>query len=142
MNKYFKRVRGASWRFACENKSSNKQKDKSEPVVYKLVDPTKLPIKRHVKILSEANPYDKQWGSYFEKRLKYKMYHSLSGDRKLQIMWNKQKGKCPVCKQSVTIETDWDVHHVLPKNKGGDDKLSNLQMLHINCHKQIRARRF
>ena len=142
MNKYFKRVRGASWRFACENKSSNKQKDKSEPVVYKLVDPTKLPIKRHVKILSEANPYDKQWGSYFEKRLKYKMYHSLSGDRKLQIMWNKQKGKCPVCKQSVTIETDWDVHHVLPKNKGGDDKLSNLQMLHINCHKQIHARRF
>ena len=66
-----------------KSKNSNKQKDKSEPVVYKLVDPTKLPIKRHVKIRSEANPYDKQWESYFEKRLKYKMYHSLSGDRKL-----------------------------------------------------------
>jgi RNA-directed DNA polymerase len=141
-NKYFKRVKGDSWRFACESKSSNKQKDKKAPVVYKLVDPTKLSIKRHVKILSEANPYDKQWESYFEKRLKYKMYHSLSGDRKLQIMWNKQKGECPVCKQSVTIETDWDIHHVLPKSKGGDDKLSNLQMLHINCHKQIHARRF
>jgi len=142
MNKYFKRVRGDSWRFACENKNSNKQKDKNEPVVYKLVDPTKLPIKRHVKICSEANPYDKQWESYFEKRLKYKMYHSLSGNKKLQIMWNKQKGICPVCKQSVTTETDWDVHHVLPKSKGGDDKLSNLQMLHINCHKQVHARRF
>jgi RNA-directed DNA polymerase len=142
MNKYFKRVRGDSWRFACESKNSKKQSNKNEPVIYKLIDPTKLPIKRHIKILSEANPYNKQWESYFEKRLKYKMYHSLSGDRKLQIMWNKQKGICPVCKQSVTIETDWDVHHVIPKSKGGDDKLSNLQMLHINCHKQVHARRF
>lgn len=140
-NKYFKHIRGDVWRFACESKSSSKQNNKTEPVVYKLVDPTKLPIKRHVKIISEANPYDKQWESYFEKRLKYKMYHSLSGDRKLQILWNKQKGKCPVCSQLVTIETDWDIHHIHPKSKGGDDKVSNLQMLHINCHKQIHSRR-
>ena len=139
-NKYFRRINGVSWIFACEVKKPNKKKDKNEVVVYKLADPAKVPIKRHVKIRFEANPYDKQWESYFEKRLKYKMYNSLSGDKKLQIIWNKQKGKCPVCKQSVTTETDWDVHHVLPKSKGGDDRLSNLQMLHINCHKQIHSR--
>ena len=38
------------------------------------------------------------------------------------------------------MQLPWDVHHVLPKSKGGDDRLSNLQMLHINCHKQIHSR--
>ena len=133
-NKYFKLIRGDAWRFACE---ADKQKPGEKPVTYKLVDPTKLPIKRHVKILSEANPYDKEWDSYFEKRLGYKMYNSLSDNKTLQTLWNKQKGKCPNCKQVITLETDWDVHHIIPKSKGGDNRSSNLMMLHINCHKQI-----
>lgn len=107
-----------------------------------MVDPTKLPIKRHVKIISEANPYDRQWDNYFEKRLKHKMYESLSENRKLLILWNKQKGKCLNCKQSITLETDWDVHHIIPKSKGGDNRSSNLMMLHINCHKQVHNPRF
>jgi RNA-directed DNA polymerase len=138
-NKYFKRIRGDDWRFACE---ADEQKTGKEPVIYKLVDPTKLPIKRHVKILSEANPYDRQWNDYFEKRLGYQMYNSLSGDKNLQRLWNRQKGKCPNCKQTITMETDWDIHHIIPKSKGGDNRQSNLLMLHINCHKQVHNRRF
>ncbi|WP_146695950.1 HNH endonuclease signature motif containing protein [Orientia tsutsugamushi] len=30
-----------------------------------------------------------------------------------------------------------DIHHVIPKFKDGDNRSSNLMMLHINCHKQI-----
>ena len=138
-NKYFKLIRGDAWRFACV---PNKTKPGEESITYKLVDPTKLPIKRHVKILSEANPYDKQWDSYFEKRWGHKMYNSLSENKPLQALWNKQKGKCPSCKQVITLETDWDVHHIVPKSKGGDNRSSNLMMLHINCHKQIHNPRF
>jgi len=137
--KYFKLIRGDAWRFACE---PNKPKPGEKPITYKLVDPTKLPIKRHVKILSEANPYDKEWDSYFEKRLGLKMYNSLSENKPLQILWNKQKGKCPNCKQVINLETDWDVHHIIPKSKGGDNRSSNLMMLHINCHKQVHNPRF
>jgi RNA-directed DNA polymerase len=138
-NKYFKLINDDNWRFACE---SDELKTGTEPVIYKLVDPTKLPIKRHVKILSEANPYDKQWESYFEKRLGHQMYNSLSDNRNLQKLWNRQKGKCPNCKQVITMETDWDVHHVIPKSKGGDSRDSNLMMLHVNCHKQVHNPRF
>lgn len=133
-NKYFKFIKGADWRFAC---LKDKERSNEEPVIYKLVDPTKLPIKRHVKIWAKANPYDREWDSYFEKRLRYQMYHSLSENRNLQKLWNKQRGKCPKCKESITMETDWDVHHIVPKSKGGDNRSSNLMMLHINCHKQV-----
>ena len=137
--KYFKRIRGDSWSFAC---TANKKKPDEKPIIYKLVDPTKIPIKRHVKILSEANPYDKEWDSYFEKRLGFKMYNSLSENKPLQILWNKQEGKCLNCKQVINLETDWDVHHIIPNSKGGDNRSSNLMMLHINCHKQIHNLRF
>lgn len=138
-NKYFKLIRGDAWRFSC---APNKQKLGEESITYKLVDPTKLPIKRHVKILSEANPYDKEWDGYFEKRTGHKMYNSLSENKPLQALWNKQKGKCPNCNQVINLETDWDVHHIIPKSKGGDNRSSNLMMLHINCHKQIHNPRF
>ncbi|WP_410521702.1 group II intron reverse transcriptase/maturase [Candidatus Tisiphia endosymbiont of Oplodontha viridula] len=138
-HKYFKLINGDTWRFACEGV---KPKSGEKPVIYKLVDPAKLPIKRHVKILSEANPYDKEWDGYFEKRLGHKMYNSLAGDQTLQKLWNKQEGKCPNCKQVITLETDWDIHHIIPKSKGGDNRNSNLMMLHINCHKQVHNPRF
>lgn len=141
-NKYFKFIRGDNWRFACHYKNTSSKNGNKESITYKLVDPTKLKIRRHVKILSLANPYDPKWDSYFERRTKLQMYHALSGDKKLVLMWNKQKGKCRVCNQSVTLDTDWDVHHIIPKAKGGSDKSSNLEMLHINCHKQIHNRRF
>ncbi|SPR07465.1 CRISPR-associated endonuclease Cas9 [Orientia tsutsugamushi] len=63
------------------------------------------------------------------------MYESLSDNGKLLSIWSMQKGKCPNCKQPITLSTDWDIHHVIPKSKGGDNRSSNFMMLHINCHK-------
>jgi hypothetical protein len=107
-----------------------------------LVNPAKISIKRHIKIVAEANPYDKELDVYFENRLKHKMCNSFSNNQNLRIIWNMQKGKCPVCLQNITLETKWDIHHKLPKSKGGDNKNSNLEMLHINCHRQIHNRGF
>jgi RNA-directed DNA polymerase len=136
--RYFKHINGDAWRFACFDYT---RESNGKPTVYKLSDPSTVPIKRHIKILSEANPYDKQWDSYFEKRARHKMYSSLSGNWNLQTLWSKQKGKCPNCKQTITLETDWDVHHIIPKSKGGDNRSSNLMMLHINCHKQVHSKK-
>jgi hypothetical protein len=52
-----------------------------------LLYPAYVPIKRHVKIKSEANPYDPAWEGYFEKRLGVKMVHHLKGKRQLIALW-------------------------------------------------------
>lgn len=62
-------------------------------------------ILRHQKIRGDANPYDKEWETYFEERKGYKLFESMSGRQKLIKMWNNQKGLCPVCKGKVTKET-------------------------------------
>jgi hypothetical protein len=33
-----------------------------------LVNPTKTPIRRHIKVKSNANPFDPNWRGYFESR--------------------------------------------------------------------------
>lgn len=134
-NKYFKLIRGDAWRFACKSKHS-------DDVIYKLVDPTKLPIRRHAKVLADSNPYDREWDRYFERRLGYKMSNSPSLDNPLYRLWKKQRGKCPNCSQSITLETDWALHQKVPKSKGGDDRPSNLMILHSDCHKQTHNPRF
>jgi RNA-directed DNA polymerase len=57
--------------------------------------------------------------------------------RKLIALWNEQEGKCPVCDQKITKESGWHVHHILYRVYGGTDRLSNLLLLHPNCHRQM-----
>lgn len=104
-----------------------------------LYDPTRIPIRRHVKIKAECNPYDLSWKEYLKKRAKFKTAMKLRRKPKTGMVWNKQKGQCPICNQLLTMETDWDIHHVIPKSKGGDGTLANLKLLHLNCHKQVHS---
>lgn len=41
-------------------------------VMARLVDPTETPIRRHVKVKAEANPFDPHWRAYFEDRTIFK----------------------------------------------------------------------
>ena len=59
-NKYYHTVRGRSWTFAVP--LENRKVDKYHTLV-RLSD-TK--IKRHIKIRSEANPYDADWKDFFD----------------------------------------------------------------------------
>jgi len=38
------------------------------------------------------------------------------------------------------LAKNWDMHHILPIKKGGNNRLSNLQLLHINCHRHVIAK--
>jgi RNA-directed DNA polymerase len=120
--RYFVCLKGRDWRFS--------EKDKLLPV---LRGYRKRP---HVKIKGEANPYDPVYDEYFSKRLARKMDVTLDGRRKLRWLWWWQEGLCPICEQKITRETGWHLHHIIKRSQRGSDKLTNLVLLHPNCHMQ------
>ncbi len=123
--RYFKCLKGRDWRFA--------DKDKLLPV---LAEYRKRP---HSKIKAEANPYDPAYDGYFSKRLAQRMDKTLEGRRRLRFLWWWQAGCCPICEQKITRETGWHLHHVIKRSERGSDKLTNLVLLHPNCHRQHHA---
>ena len=98
-----------------------------------------MPIRRHVKIRGEANPYDPAWELYFEERLAAQMASTLTGRGTARYLWVEQDGKCLVCGQPLTLEAGWHMHHLLWRAHGGDDHVDNLVLLHPNCHRQVHS---
>jgi RNA-directed DNA polymerase len=99
----------------------------------------KTAIQRHVKIKSEANPYDPEWEVYFEQRLGVKMAAHLAGRRTLNFLWREQGGCCPVCQQPITELTGWHNHHLVWRSMGGSDRSANRVLLHPACHRQVHS---
>ncbi|MFI5305083.1 MAG: HNH endonuclease [Nitrospiria bacterium] len=106
-----------------------------------LIKACDTPIKRHVKIKADANPFDPKWEEYFEERFQIKMSNSLEGNEKMHQLWMDQKGTCPICHENISEKTKWHIHHILWKSQGGKDMQSNLVMVHPNCHSQIHSQK-
>ena len=73
--KYFKTTGNRNWMFLAED--SEKLYPNGKPLVISLLYASDTPIKRHVKIRSEANPFDPQFESYFEERCTSKLRDKL-----------------------------------------------------------------
>lgn len=130
-DRYFIHNGRSDWNFACKVREPKTGEER----VVTLYDPSRVLIRRHIKIRSTCNPYDPAWKPYLEKRSYFKIIRDLKR-KNLDQIWKRQKGICPVCTQPITMEVDWDVHHIKPRSEGGGDKLTNLVMLHLNCHRQ------
>ncbi len=128
--KYFKRVGTRSWVFSGLHPSGK---------LLHLLYASDTPIKRHTKIKAEANPYAPEDEMYFEQRLEYAWRSSDEGKRKTLTLWLGQSKRCPMCKQLITFESGWNIHHVIERHKGGCDELGNLVLLHPNCHRQLHS---
>ena len=131
--RYFETVGKRQWVFATETQL----KEGGGTYSLRLVNASDTPIRRHTLIKGAAHPFDPVWNSYFEARLKRKMVTALRGHTKLLSIWQRQQGRCSMCDQPVSIKTNWHLHHLVPKTQGGNDSVSNLEMLHPNCHKQV-----
>lgn len=128
--KYFRSTGNRSWIFHGTEQNGKK---------HELIRASSTPIERHVKIRSEANPYDLRWETYFERRQDQRWLNSLNGKKKVAAIWKKQNRLCPACEQRFTPETGWNVHHIVKKTLGGGDELENLALLHPNCHRQLHS---
>lgn len=122
--RYWARIQGRDWVFVSGE--------------YELFRLGRIKCNRHIKVRSDANPYDPGDEEYFETRLKRWMVQQARV--KLNRLWRSQHGKCPICFQLITTETEWDIHHKVWRSLGGGDEESNLVLVHGNCHRQIHAR--
>jgi RNA-directed DNA polymerase len=128
-DKYFHTVEGRNWVFSGEFNDR----------IMTLFSAGRMPIRRHTKVRSTANPFDPAWEVYFEKRLGLKMVNTLRGRRQLRYLWKEQQGICPVCQQKITTITGWHNHHIVWRSRGGTDSAENRVLLHPNCHRLIHS---
>lgn len=131
---YFANAEGTSHVFHTKIKNSD-----GKVFVVELCEAVKVPIKRHIKIRKDANPYDPAWELYFEQRRHRKAQDELRDKPGLRYQWRLQKGICPVCSQLITKETGWHNHHVVWRVYGGGEELANRVLLHPNCHQQVHS---
>jgi len=100
-----------------------------------------IPIVRFKKIKSSMRVHavDLQTRKYWEKR-EYTNALSQIYSIKVEKLYKKQKGICPCCGNIITkneIEQKMvHTHHMLPRSEGGTEKLNNLTLLHLSCHKK------
>lgn len=121
--KYFSQIGFKDWNFSNDEA--------------RLLNISSVAIQRHVKIKGNANPFKDEYNLYFEKRWRDKTIRNLKGNAKLLKLWLNQKGICLICKQKLSTEYEWDTHHIVKKAEGGHDGITNLMMLHPNCHRQV-----
>src|SRR5215467_6433117 len=130
--KYFEHNRGHNWCFFGERCDDEGQSSK-----IRLYRAKSTPIKRHIKVKGEANPYDSAYETYFEAREGAHMLNTFRGTQTLRFLWVEQRGLCAVCKIKITRITGWRLHHCVPLVKGGSKSAENRVLLHPECHDRV-----
>ena len=145
-NKSWSWIRQSYWGKLCPGREDiwvfgYKAKNSEDNFRYYLEKLAWTPIKRHQLVLFTNSPDDPQLKEYWEKRRKQN-----ESDRLLQKI---SKGKCDIaksteyvcrwCNEGITSEgiLNTQVHHVIPRRLGGEDKFYNKILLHSECHRQV-----
>jgi RNA-directed DNA polymerase len=130
--KYFERHGARNWSFVGETYG-----EQGQSLKVRLLLASCTPIQRHVKVRSDANPYDPAHETYFEKREADHMQNTFWGSRILRFLWYEQRGLCPVCDTRITRITGWRLHHCVSRVMGGSTSAENRVLLHPECHDRV-----
>lgn len=127
-NRYFKTFRGNRWTFTGEAGT-------------RLMKMSSIPIIRHIKVRNGMKVYasDRETLEYWQNR-EYKGALSQIYSARIEKLFKAQKGVCPSCQQSITDISAVHIHHMLPIKYGGTEKLNNLRLLHLDCHKSLHSK--
>jgi RNA-directed DNA polymerase len=87
----------------------------------------------HLKVKGEKSPFDGDW-AYWANRGK----NDLTIDTLRQDLIALQKGKCPECEQVIYTGQPIELHH--KDGNHGNNKKSNLAILHRYCHQDLHSR--
>ena len=120
IKKYWHTVGKNKWTFGYKDKKGN---------LKTLMKHSEKPIVRHIKVQGNRSPYDGDWVYWSTRMGKY-----CETDAITARLLKEQDGKCNHCglkfKHGDLIEED----HIIPKSRGGSNKLENRQLLHRHCH--------
>jgi len=130
--KYFAQRGTRDWIFTGE-----RHDDQGQPFQIRLLSASNTPIRRHVKVKSDANPYDPAYETCFEKREGDHMRETFRGSRFLRFLWSEQRGLCPVCNTKITRLSGWRLHYCVPRVMGGSRRAENRVLLHPECHDRV-----
>jgi len=133
-HRYFHAVQGRQWVFHGQCWTRN-----GESYTVDLLKAADVRMAHHVLVQHDANPYDPSWEPYYEERLQTKMQATLAGRATLQALYNIQDGRCEACHELFTDPSDWQLHHREWRVYGGDDGPDNLELLCVNCHRQVHS---
>jgi RNA-directed DNA polymerase len=123
--KYFKSHRGNNWTFSGPTKDGT---------TIRLLNASRIKIKRHIKIKQDANPFDPAWEIYFEKREKDKLLEKWKGKLQYEYIIERQNHLCAHCQKELSEGDEWEYHFKQPWTCGGSSQNSNLIIVHSNCH--------
>jgi len=108
----------------------------------RLYMPGFMPIQRFRQIRSGLRVYDNgaYARTYWQQRAYTNALLSIYSIR-VEKLYKRQQGDCPLCRRSINGEqirdNDIHIHHLNPQAKRGDHQLSNLQLLHDDCHSEL-----
>ncbi len=91
-------------------------------------------IKIHTKVQGTKTPYDGDWVYWATRMARHPQVGTTTGK-----LLKKQQGKCNWCNLHFRSEDQLETDHILPLSQGGNDQLTNLQVLHRHCHHQKTA---
>ncbi len=104
--------------------------------LYSLAD---MKIVRHVKVKGDYNPFHPHWQAYGEKLRVQRMGDTIWSVQRASL-WFDQGGKCALCEQEIDMaDENMDDHHIVYRQLGGSDALSNRVLLHPICHRRVHA---
>ncbi|WP_110943100.1 group II intron reverse transcriptase/maturase [Inediibacterium massiliense] len=93
-------------------------------------------IERHTLIKMNNSPFNKELEEYFFKR-DIKEFNK-NNIKSRQKMVKFQDYKCYLCGcQLVDGKEGTEIHHKVPKSRGGKDDIKNLALVHISCHTEF-----
>ena len=103
--------------------------------VLALLKASSIPIVRHIKVAGRNSKDDPTLIKYWEKRAMNLGNQRFASNSKYLHVAERQNYKCPICGEHIVQEEPLQLHHIIPVNKGGTDKLENLTWMHEACHK-------
>jgi len=132
--RYFRILDRRDWVFATQARDR-----RGEPKLLRLVSAASTRIVRHVKVKSNANPFDPAWDPYFAQRKRKRIQEKLPEGSLPRRLWQQQEGHCPVCDQPIDEDQRWAIRPIVSFENGGSRTLANLELLHSNCQSIDRA---
>jgi RNA-directed DNA polymerase len=133
--RYFKTINGNKWTFACS--VSGCQGIEKDIYLYPIAS---TPIQRHIKVKGEVSPDDPSVKEYWDERNQRSGKSYWARGSKHYLIAQNQKWKCPICGEPLLNGEGIEIHHIVPVTQGGLDDITNLQHVHIPCHKQVHSK--